>query len=252
LERLPVEKGGLGGAWRSVLEAIEFLGSSYPLVNRVISLGIDRAVRRLGVALSSITGGRVLDAGAGDGSLSAVLRERMGGRPYHLILLDPSEKMLRLARRTAGWHGSDAVIGLLERAPLRANSIEAVFMAFALRDVISLQSAVERLAEILKPGGVFTVIDIAKPDSGLASTILAVYWRLVAPLLAAIVDARAWGKVRLIYTTYTRLPRESELIRLLAGSFMLVKIWRGPLGAVHIIVMKRRGEGFTDSRLLRC
>ncbi|GBC70559.1 Demethylmenaquinone methyltransferase [Candidatus Calditenuaceae archaeon HR02] len=233
------ESGGLGDDWASVVRAIEALGPKYPAVNRVISLGLDRAIRILGIRLSGVRGGKVLDAGAGDGSLSVYIQEELGGRCGFLVMLDPSERMIRLAMTRVKRPSSDAVIGVLEYAPFRPSSIGSVFMAFALRDVFSLPDSLERLASILKPGGVFTVIDLAKPDGSLAKAVLSLYWRIVAPFLVASALMKLWREIRMIYPTYLLLPTESELIRRLARYFRLVRVRRLLLGGVHILVLRR-------------
>jgi ubiquinone/menaquinone biosynthesis C-methylase UbiE len=52
--------------WRRVVEGMEEIGPKYPWLNRVISLGLDRFVRRLAVLSAGNPVGRILDAGAGD------------------------------------------------------------------------------------------------------------------------------------------------------------------------------------------
>ncbi len=232
--------GGLGEDWASVVKAIEALGPRYPAVNRVISLGLDRTIRILGIRLSGVNGGRVLDAGAGDGSLSVFIQEELGERSGFLVMLDPSEKMIRLAKMRVKRPSSDAVIGVLEYAPFRPSSIGSAFMAFALRDVFSLPASIKRLASILSPGGVFTVIDLAKPDGSLARVVLSLYWRVVAPFLVASAFLKLWREIRMIYPTYLLLPTESELIRRLTRYFRLVRVRRMLLGGVHILVLRRR------------
>jgi ubiquinone/menaquinone biosynthesis C-methylase UbiE len=238
--------GGLGEDWADVVRAIEALGPRYPTVNRVISLGLDRAIRVLGIRMSGVDGGVVLDAGAGDGSLSVLIQETLGDRRFFLVMLDPSEKMVRLAVERVKRHNSDAVIGVLEYAPFRQSSVGSTFMAFALRDVFNLPYSLERLASILRPGGVFTVIDLAKPDGSFTRAVLSLYWRIVAPFLVASAFLNLWREIRMIYPTYLLLPTESELIRRLARYFRLVKVRRMLLGGVHILVLRRwdaQGKG---------
>ncbi|MEM0481538.1 MAG: class I SAM-dependent methyltransferase [Nitrososphaerota archaeon] len=231
--------GGLGEDWVGVVRAIEALGPKYPRVNRVISLGLDRAIRLLGIRLSGVNGGRVLDAGAGDGSLSVLIQETLGEQRSFLVMLDPSERMVRLAKERVRRPNSDAVIGVLENAPFRSSSIGSAFMAFALRDVFSLPDALKRLFSTLRPGGVFTVIDLAKPDGAFSRVVLSLYWRIVAPFLVASVFLKLWREIRMIYPTYLLLPTESELIRRLSKYFKMVKVRRMLLGGVHIMVFRR-------------
>lgn len=231
--------GGLGGAWREVKEAIEALGSSYSRVNRIISLGLDIVIRRIGVRLSGANGRRILDAGAGDGSLSAIILEEFPDKGLFMVLLDPSLKMLRLARRRIVWSRVDAVVGLLEYAPFRPSSFGSAFMAFALRDVLNLSSASEMLARVLRPRGIFTIIDIAKPDSALTRQLLGLYWRILAPFLVASTLSRGWREIGLIHKTFLLLLTESDLIWRLSRHFSLERKKRLLLGAAHILVFRR-------------
>ncbi|MEM0445793.1 MAG: class I SAM-dependent methyltransferase [Nitrososphaerota archaeon] len=231
--------GGLGEEWGDVVKAIEALGPEYPSVNRVISLGLDRLVRMLGIGLSGVSGGMILDAGAGDGSLSMLIQERLGGRRCFIAMLDPSEKMLRLAKGRVRRLGSDAVVGLLEYAPFRNSSFHSAFMAFALRDVYSLTESVNRLASTLRQGAVFIVIDLAKPDSPFKREVLKLYWRIIAPLLTAMFLLKGWREISKIYSTYLLLPTEHELVQKLNRHFRLTKIKRMFFGGAHILVLQR-------------
>jgi ubiquinone/menaquinone biosynthesis C-methylase UbiE len=73
--------------WRRVVEGIEEIGPKYPWLNRVISLGLDRFVRRLAVLSAGNPVGRILDAGAGDGSLTVVIQSLARGSRHFLVML---------------------------------------------------------------------------------------------------------------------------------------------------------------------
>jgi demethylmenaquinone methyltransferase/2-methoxy-6-polyprenyl-1,4-benzoquinol methylase len=237
--------GGLGRDWRRVVEGIEEIGPKYPWLNRVISLGLDRFVRRLAVLSAGNPVGRILDAGAGDGSLTVVIQSLARGSRHFLVMLDPSERMLRLSQRRVNSENTDRVAGLLEHPPFAPRTIDRTYMAFSLRDVYDLEEAVRSLASVMRDEGLLTVVDIAKPDDAAAAAIHHLYWRFVSPFLAALAFTRYWRQTRLIYTTYRLLPSESSLLSLLRRHFTPIITRRLLLGGLHILVMKRQLQGST-------
>jgi ubiquinone/menaquinone biosynthesis C-methylase UbiE len=231
--------GGLGPDWRRVVWGIEALGTMYPSLNRAISLGLDRALRRLAVLSAGRPSGRILDAGAGDGSLTEVIQSMAQGRPYLLVMLDPSEKMLRIAEKRVDLAASERVVGVVEHLPLAAGVIDRSYMSFSLRDVYDLDASLRSLAVVMKNSGLLTVIDLAKPDSALLAALYDLYWRLVSPFLAAMTFSRHWREIMLIHSTYRALPRESILLALLKRYFRPLIVRRLLLGGIHILVLRR-------------
>ncbi len=230
---------GLGHDWRRVVSTIEALGTSYPTLNRTISLGLDRALRYLAVLSSGRPSGRILDVGAGDGSLTEVIQSMARGRPYFLVMLDPSEKMLRIAGKRVDLADAERVVGVIEQPPLAAGVVDRSYMSFSLRDVYDLDASLRSLAGVMKNGGLLTVIDLAKPDSALLAAFHDLYWRLVSPFLAAITFSRRWREIRLIHSTYRALPSESILLALLRRYFRPVIVRRLLLRGIHILVLRR-------------
>ena len=109
-------------------------------------------------------------------------------------------------------------------------------MGFSLRDSIRLEEAVEEVNRVSKAdGGRFTVVDLGKPDSRVRSTIIGLYWRVFAPLLAALYLGRRGLEVAKIYPTYRRHPRTSRLKSLISRYFGSVAVSERMLGGVVIV-----------------
>lgn len=104
--------------------------------------------------------GRVLDAGCGDGALSAALsiRARL------LVGCDPSLRALRLAKRrvaTAHW-----VCGSVEALPFREACFEQAAAADVLEHVENAVAASSELARVLEPGGdLLASAPMAEPEA---------------------------------------------------------------------------------------
>lgn len=137
----------------------------YDLLNRLISLGMDRKWRRQAVAAA--LAGRpavIADVGAGTCDLGLeVLRQ--AERPATIIALDFAPCMLRIGagrQRRAGAGGRLwPVVADALRPPLAESSVDAVVTAFVMRNLDSLSAAWAAFARMLRPGGRLVVLEMA-------------------------------------------------------------------------------------------
>lgn len=229
---------GLQEYWGEVISSIERLGSRYRRVNRLISLGLDVKLRRLGVLMSLPCSGRVLDAGAADGSLTLEIWRLLGGRSL-IVMLDPLESMMRIARDRLSISDVEMVVGVLESCPFRDSSFGAVYMSFSLRDVRDLRGSLASLRDIVQGGGSLTIIDLGKPSGRLSRAVMGAYWRIVAPLLAMLASPDRGREVSMIYPTYLRLPTNDRLLRLLSHYFSLERVRYILRGAAIILTARK-------------
>ncbi len=229
---------GLAEDWVPVVTSISKLDKKYRLINRIISLGLDIKVRRKGVTFSGAPIGRVLDAGAGDGSLSIELL-RISDSKLNLILLDPLVNMLKIARQSTNDFRTHYVLGLLENPPFRNNSFDKVYMAFSLRDMFNLDVALRNLSIMMKKNATFTIIDIGKPDYKPLQFVFSIYWMIIAPLLTLVAAPLAWRLIHMIYPTYKRLFNNSKLINELKKYFKVQAFKSMYYGGIIIILTEK-------------
>ena len=131
----------------------------YDLLNRVLSLGLDRFWRRRAVReLGLQPGDRVLDLCCGTGDLTAELaRDRVG----EVLGMDFSPLMLEEARRKfprLQFNFGDAL-----QTGLPDASVDAVTMAFGPRNIPDLQALWTELRRILRPGGQVLTLECTRP-----------------------------------------------------------------------------------------
>ena len=129
----------------------------YDVMNRAMTMGLDRRWRRLTAEAVVRTGDRVLDACCGTGDL-AVAAERAGGR---VVGLDFSERMLARARRKSP--SIEWVHGDVLALPFEDGSFDAATVGFGIRNVPELETGVRELARVLKPGGRLGCLEITQP-----------------------------------------------------------------------------------------
>ncbi len=230
---------GLADNWTQVITSISKLEKKYRLINRVISLGLDVKVRRIGVRLAGPPLGSVLDAGAGDGSLTIELLRISNNKLNGLVLLDPLVNMLKIAKENMNDYRLHYVVGLLEAPPFRNSSFNRIYMAFSLRDMYDLNKALRNLSIVMKKNAKLAVIDIGKPDYKPLQLVFSIYWSVFAPLLTLFTAPRAWRLIYMIYPTYKRLLSNSRLVRQLEKYFKLSLFRQLLFGGIVIIVVSK-------------
>ena len=113
------------------------------------------------VRLPSI--GRVLEIGCGPGSFA---EDFLGA---DLVCLDPIPEMLRVAeervapkRQERGESTVEFIEGKAEELPFEDSSFDAVCSLFSFRDWFDKRAGLAETLRVLKPGGVFVMVEPAK------------------------------------------------------------------------------------------
>lgn len=129
----------------------------YDVMNRAMTMGLDRKWRRLTAETVVRAGDRVLDACCGTGDL-ALADARAGGR---VTGVDFSAEMLARAERKAPefqWVQADAAA-----LPFEDESFDVVTVGFGIRNLADLEAGLAELARVLVPGGRLGCLEITRP-----------------------------------------------------------------------------------------
>lgn len=136
----------------------------YDLLNRVMTLGQDTAWREAMWRRVPESARRVLDLCTGSGVSLPGLR-----RPGRTVLgIDVSLAMLQVAaetHETGGWSPRLACADGFH-LPLRAGSLDAITIAFGIRNLRPRRAALAEIARVLVPGGRLVVLEAAAPAPG--------------------------------------------------------------------------------------
>ena len=210
----------------------------YDLLNRVISLGMDRGWRRAVVAAALAGHPRIVaDVGAGTCDLGLEI-VRASPAPPRVIALDFSASMLRVGQRRIGANGADGhvwpVAGDALRPPLGAGSVDAVISAFVLRNLDSLAAAWEAFARIIRPGGHLAILEMTPTSRPLFRTLFRLYFHRWVPFVGRRLSGHS--------SAYTWLPESVDAFpnaedlaeQLRAAGFVNVRFRRLALGTVAI------------------
>jgi demethylmenaquinone methyltransferase/2-methoxy-6-polyprenyl-1,4-benzoquinol methylase len=216
-----------------IREMFDRIAIGYDRQNTLFSLDRDRAWRRRAARLADLRpGGVALDLCTGTGKLAAELLPyvRPGGR---VIGLDFSTRMLELARRQVA--GVEFQLGDVMNLPFGDANIDAVTIAFGLRNLVDRERGLREMFRVLKPGGRLVILEFRPPPGGPFSLPYRVYLTRVMPSVAGWfgMDRQAY---QYLADTVQGFPSPSELARLLEQiGFTDVQVRRmtGGIVALH-------------------
>ena len=138
------------------------IADRYDLITGLLSYGQDARWKRRLVALADVSRGeRALDLASGTGDIAFAIAAR-GART---IGLDITHRMLQLAGAKSS--AARLVTGDMVALPFTTASFDLVTIGYGLRNVPDLQSAVDEIARVLKPGGRMLSLDFNKPQNAL-------------------------------------------------------------------------------------
>ncbi len=171
----PAEKPGL------VRGVFDRVASRYDLMTDLMSGGVHRSWKDATAArLNPQPGETIVDCAGGTGDiarrvakLARAARERRGGADARVLVIDYNAEMVEAGRRRDDDHPEIAwSVGDAQRLPLRAASADAYVIAFGIRNVTDISTALAEARRALKPGGRFLCLEFSRPT---ASAVRAAY-----------------------------------------------------------------------------
>jgi demethylmenaquinone methyltransferase/2-methoxy-6-polyprenyl-1,4-benzoquinol methylase len=163
------------------------IATRYDFLNHLLSAGIDRRWRRRAIASLGLKGGeRVLDlcTGTADVALAAA---SVSPPPARVIGVDFSGAMLQVGVgkvRTARLGDRIALVrGDATRIPVADASVDAVTIAFGIRNVENVQAACDEMQRVVRPGGRLAILEFAVPTLPGVRALYLWYFRRVLPLI---------------------------------------------------------------------
>lgn len=162
----------------------DHIAPKYDFLNRLLSLRQDVYWRREMVrALRLPEGAAVLDAACGTGD---VMVEIMAQKPDATVYgIDFSKQMLRLAKEKITDLGFASQSGLVaadaQRLPFCQSRMDAVTIAFGIRNIPDRKKALDNFREALKPGGILAVLELNTPSRGVLRSLYLLYFQKILP-----------------------------------------------------------------------
>ena len=168
------------------------IAGRYDFLNHFLSAGIDRHWRRQAVRSPCLSGSeRVLDLCTGTGDLAIALRTDRPGAAQ-VVGVDFAGAMLAVGldklRRRSLADRVHLVRGDATRVPIPDGSVDAVTVAFGIRNVEDTAAACREMLRVLVAGGRLAILEFAVPSSPLVRPLYMSYFTHVLPRLGRLIS----------------------------------------------------------------
>lgn len=204
-------------------EVFADIAGRYDRINKILSFGQDDAWRSR--IIDRLPGGRVLDLGAGTGAANHLFGDR------EIVALDPSEPMLSLNR------APEKHVGVGEALPFEDGTFDAVFSAFVVRNLDSVESTLTEIHRVLRPGGKAGIVDLGRPRNPVARIIHRIGSAIA--LTAVGLAYRSLDEYRYLDRSLDKLPPPEQMYA--DTPLHLEHLERmGPFGFVYGVVLAKR------------
>jgi demethylmenaquinone methyltransferase/2-methoxy-6-polyprenyl-1,4-benzoquinol methylase len=190
----------------------------YDLLNRLLSLGIDRSWRKkMARFLPPEKDLHVLDLATGTADQLLFLFDQTD-RVKSGVGMDLAEKMLDIGRRKADDRGLSKAISLKTGdamdIPAENNQFDAVTISFGIRNMTNVDKALGEMRRVLKPGGRVLVLEFSLPVNSLVRKVHLVYLRHFLPRIGRWVSGDPYA-YRYLNETIETFPHGEAFCRLL-------------------------------------
>lgn len=144
---------------RLIRSVFDRVAPRYDLMNDLMSFGIHRLWKRhLARQVDPKPGQIILDLAGGTGDVAA----RLAGWDRSVIVCDPSSEMMRVGRYRR-LDGVRWLAGAGESLPIQDDSVDAITIAFGIRNVTHIDRSLAEMLRILKPGGRLLCLEFSRP-----------------------------------------------------------------------------------------
>jgi demethylmenaquinone methyltransferase/2-methoxy-6-polyprenyl-1,4-benzoquinol methylase len=203
-------------------EVFRSVARRYDLMNDLMSGGLHRAWKSALVTRLNPSRTRpfhALDVAGGTGDVAFRVLDA-GGPRTRVAVLDINGAMLAVGReRAAGRReGSlDWIEGNAEALPFASRTFDAYTIAFGIRNVPRIATALAEARRVLKPGGRFLCLEFSKPDMpGLDALYDAYSFRVIPALGRAVAgDSESY---RYLVESIRRFPPPGAFARLIESA----------------------------------
>jgi demethylmenaquinone methyltransferase/2-methoxy-6-polyprenyl-1,4-benzoquinol methylase len=173
---------------QQVTHMFDTISKEYDSLNRVISFGIDVKWRKKVVDIvAEHQPHNILDIATGTGDLAISLTKTTA---KEIIGLDISEGMLDVGRQKISQKQLDSkikmVVGDSENLPFEDNTFDAITVAFGVRNFEHLEKGLAEIYRVLKPKGVFVILETSVPTKSFFRTGYSFYTKYILPTIGKV------------------------------------------------------------------
>ena len=208
---------------RLVRGVFDRVASRYDLMNDLMSAGVHRAWKDMTAArLNPQPGERIIDCAGGTGdiarrlaTLARAAKARRGGADAEILVVDYNAEMVGVGRDRVVEPEIAWAVGDAQRLPLPDASADAYVIAFGIRNVTDIPTALREARRVLKRGGRFLCLEFSQPTAPAMRRAYDAYSFNVIPAVGGLV-AQDRESYQYLVESIRRFPTQDRFAALIA------------------------------------
>ena len=162
------------------------IAKKYDLLNRVLSLGIDKIWRKKAInILKESNPKRILDVATGTADVAISTAGII--HPESIVGIDISSEMLEVGKKKIKKLGLENTIKLnlgdSEAIEFEDNYFDAATVAFGVRNFENLEKGIGEMLRVVKKGGTVLILEFSKPNTFPFKQIFQFYFKFILPFI---------------------------------------------------------------------
>lgn len=203
-----------------IREMFNSIAPRYDLLNRLLSLGIDRNWRRFAVQqIRCAEGGRILDVATGTADVAL---EIAATTPASVSItgVDFSPQMVELGKEKVSQSPYAARITLqvapCEAIPFADDSFDSATIAFGIRNVVDRLCGLQEMLRVLKPGGKIVILEFSNPQSKIFKALYNFYFLKILPVIGGLISN--FSAYKYLPDSVLEFPSREEFKKIMADA----------------------------------
>ena len=180
-----------------IAQMFDTISENYDRLNRVISFGIDVKWRKKVLQIVTRSNPKtILDIATGTGDLAILMAQTKAPK---IIGLDISAGMLEVGKKKIHDKNLSNTIEMVladsEEMPFEDSYFDAITVAFGVRNFENLEKGLAEILRVLKPNGVFVILETSVPDKNPYKQGYTFYSKIILPIIGKLFskDNLAYG-----------------------------------------------------------
>ncbi len=189
-----------------IIEMFNHISPYYDFLNHFLSFNIDKYWRNKLVKELNFKGKILLDVCSGTGEMALSFNDT-GIK----IICDLSHPLLLIAKKKSKKNNIVFLEADAINLPIKSESIDAITIAFGLRNIENIDEALKEFHRVLKKNGKLAILEFTMPKNRLILSFYTLYLKYIIPIIGRIISGNNFA-YSYLYRSIQSFPKYYSLI----------------------------------------